>query len=111
MATLLPFLPDLARMNEAQFRNRFRGCAIRRARREGFVRNVMVALGNTRNPAAVGALRQAVLDDPSALVRAHAAWALGVINDRAARQGLEAARHREPDVTARLEVEAALEKN
>ncbi len=108
-AALLPFLPDLARMNEAQFRNRFRGRAIRRARREGFVRNVMVALGNTRNPAAVGVLRQAVMDDPSALVRAHAAWALGVINDRAARQGLEAARRREPDMTARMEVEAALE--
>ena len=87
---LLPYLPDLARLNDTQFRNRFRGRALRRAKRDGFVRNVMVALGNTRNPAAVGVLRQAVLDDPSAVVRAHAAWALGTINDHGARSSLDA---------------------
>ena len=109
-AALLPFLPDLARLTVAQFRNRFRHSAIRRATRDGFVRNVVVALGNTRNPAAVGVLRQALLDDPAALVRAHAAWALGRINDRAARHTIESARRREPDAVVRAEVEVALER-
>jgi epoxyqueuosine reductase len=106
---LLPYLPDLARLTEAQFRNRFRHSAVRRSKREGFVRNVMVALGNTRNPAAVGVLRQAIVDDPSTLVRAHAAWALGEISDRSARQGLETARRRNADPTVRAEIEAALD--
>ena len=109
-AALLPYLPDLARLTEAQFRNRFRQSAVRRARRDGFVRNVMVALGNTQNPAAVGVLVQALLDDPAGVVRAHAAWALGVIDDRRARQGLEAARRREADTSVRAEIDAALER-
>jgi len=108
-AALLPYLPDLARLGEAQFRNRFRRGAIRRAKREGFVRNVMVALGNTQNPAAVGVLAEALLDDPSALVRAHAAWALGAIGSTRARRALEAARRREADAAARAEIHAALD--
>ena len=105
---LIPYLPDLARLTEAQFRNRFRHSAVRRSRRDGFVRNVMVALGNTGNPAAVGVLRQAILDDPSTVVRGHAAWALGEIGDRNARQGLEAAWSRNADPTVRSEIAAAL---
>lgn len=108
-SALLPYLPDLARLNDQQFRNRFRRSAIRRAKRDGFVRNVMVALGNTQNPAAVGMLVEALLDDPSALVRAHAAWALGVIGGAQARRGLDAARRRDPDATVRVEIDAALE--
>jgi epoxyqueuosine reductase len=108
-SALLPYLPDLARLTDAQFHNRFRRSAVRRARRDGFVRNVMVALGNTRNPAAARVLRQALLDDPSALVRGHAAWALGAIGGRSARQSLEVGRRREADATARAEIDAALE--
>jgi epoxyqueuosine reductase len=110
-AMLLPYLPDLARLNDQQFRNRFRRSAIRRAQRDGFVRNVMVALGNTQNPAAVGVLVQALLDDPSAVVRAHAAWGLGAIGGARARQGLDAARRREADAAARAEIDAALDGN
>ena len=108
VAELLPYLPDLARLSEQQFRNRFRGSAIRRATREGFVRNVMVALGNTRNPGAVTVLAAALLDDASALVRQHAAWALGRIGDQRARRALDAAWRREADNTARAEIEMAL---
>ena len=107
---LLPYLPDLARLSEQQFRNRFRGSAIRRATREGLVRNVMVALGNTRNPGAVSVLAAALLDDPSAVVRQHAAWALGRIGDRGARRGLDAARRREADIAARAAIDAAIEE-
>ena len=108
VADLLPYLPDLARLSEQQFRNRFRGSAIRRATRAGLVRNVMVALGNTRNPAAVKVVGAALLDDPSAVVRQHAAWALGRIGDQHARRALEAASRREADTAARREIEGAL---
>jgi epoxyqueuosine reductase len=105
---LTPYLPELLLLSEDEFRGRFRGSAFRRARREGLARNVAVALGNTGNPAAVQALSQALQNDASALVRAHAAWALGVIQDRSARRALESARSGEPHRAVRCEITAAL---
>jgi epoxyqueuosine reductase len=73
----------------------FEGSPIRRARREGFLRNVCVALGNRAEPAAAPALTRALARDVHALVRAHAAWALGEILNAAgsaALGGLEEAR-------------------
>jgi epoxyqueuosine reductase len=61
--------------------------------RDGFLRNVCVALGNRAEPAAVPPLARALATDPSPLVRAHAAWALGVIAARRpeAREGAQRA--------------------
>jgi len=107
VGALLPYLPDLLRLDEVGFRERFRGSAVRRTKREGLARNVAVVLGNSGNPAAVPALAQCLSDEPSPLVRAHAAWALGCIDDRSARAALAAARrHASGEVCA--EIEAAL---
>jgi len=105
---LVPYLPALLQLDDEQFRHRFRSSAMRRAKREGFVRNVAVALGNTRNAAAVAPLTAALRDDPSPVVRAHAAWALGAIGDHRARQVLDAARRREANDDVYNEIEAAL---
>jgi epoxyqueuosine reductase len=110
-ASLFPYLPALLRLDDAAFNRHFQRHAIRRARREGFARNVAVALGNTRNPAAVPALSEALDSDPSPLVRGHAAWALGVIDDRAARRALELARAREPDTDVCAELAQSLERS
>jgi len=64
-------------LDEAAFRELFATSPIRRADREGFARNVCVALGNRRETAAEVALVRALRSDPSPLVRGHAAWALG----------------------------------
>ncbi len=105
---LLPYLPDLLLLSEDDFRARFRSSAIRRAGRAGLARNVAVALGNTRSPAAVGTLTAALRRDPVALVRAHAAWALGRVGDKQARCALESARRSEPDGGVLREIDAAL---
>lgn len=105
---LLPYLPDALQLDEAAFRCRFRDSAVRRVKRDGFVRNVAVALGNSRNPAAVPVLAAALTDDPSALVRAHVAWALGAIGGRPARAALAAARTREAEDSVRREITLAL---
>jgi epoxyqueuosine reductase len=60
----------------------FAGSPIRRARREGFLRNVCVALGNRGDRAAIAPLARTLAWDVSALVRGHAAWALGEIARR-----------------------------
>jgi epoxyqueuosine reductase len=105
---LLPSLPELMGLGEEGFRARFRGTAVLRAKREGLLRNTAVVLGNTRNPRAAAALGDALADDPSAVVRSHAAWALGRIGGAAARAYLESARRTEPDTTVRVEIDAAL---
>jgi epoxyqueuosine reductase len=104
---LFPFLPDLLALDAAAYRERFRDTAISRAKYECFLRNVAIVLGNTQNPRAVPALTQAV-QHPSPLVRAHAAWALGRIDDPTARRTLEQARRCEREETVRTEIGASL---
>ena len=81
---------------------------MRRVKRDGFVRNVVVALGNSRRREAVPALR-AALQDESPLVRSHAAWALGQIRDREAMNLLESARRLETVAAVLEEIRLALE--
>jgi epoxyqueuosine reductase len=105
---LFPHLPELLALSDAEFRQRFRQTAIRRAKRDAFVRNVAVALGNTHNPAAAAPLTESLRHDPSALVRAHAAWALGAVGTTAACSGLKAALRCEKSPGVRDEIHAAL---
>lgn len=66
-------------LDEAAFRDLFATSPIRRADRDGFLRNVCIALGNRANAAALPSLAAALARDPAPLVRGHAAWALGRI--------------------------------
>ncbi|MBL6851904.1 MAG: tRNA epoxyqueuosine(34) reductase QueG [Alphaproteobacteria bacterium] len=71
-----PLLRELARLDNAAFREFFRKSPVKRIGRDRFVRNVLIAIGNSGVPClAVEAER--LLDDLSPLVRAMAVWALG----------------------------------
>ncbi|MBI5368547.1 MAG: tRNA epoxyqueuosine(34) reductase QueG [Planctomycetes bacterium] len=105
----LPDLIELATIGEAEFRARFRGSAILRAKRRGFVRNVVVALGNSGDPAAVPALVRA-LADGEPLVRGHAAWSLGRLGGAEARAALAARAAVETDAATVDEIRSALEE-
>jgi epoxyqueuosine reductase len=83
-----PELIPLLSLSEEEFRRRFKGSPILRAKRRGFLRNVAVALGNLKSREAVPALMRA-LDDEEPLVRQHAAWALGQIGTRESLSALE----------------------
>ncbi len=89
-------LIQVLEMSEEEFRDRFRGTAIMRAKRVGLQRNACVALGNLKAADAVPALCRA-LAEGEALVRGHAAWALGRIGDAEARRALEVAMGEESD--------------
>jgi epoxyqueuosine reductase len=71
-----PALADLARLDDAGFRKLFARTAIKRTGRDRFVRNVLIAIGNSRNPALAGCAER-LLNDTSAIVRGAAVWALG----------------------------------
>ena len=71
-----PELADLAGLDEAGFREVFAGSPVKRTGRSRFLRNVLIAVGNSGDAALAPAAAQA-LDDPAALVRGAAVWALG----------------------------------
>lgn len=105
--TRTPHLLSLVAISAKEFRLRFQYSPIRRATRDGFVRNVAVALGNTGSPEAVPALAEA-LRDPSPLVRGHAAWGLGRIATEHASRVLKSAHRAEKDPSVREEIASAL---
>ncbi|MGO9455323.1 MAG: tRNA epoxyqueuosine(34) reductase QueG [Candidatus Binataceae bacterium] len=105
---LMPYLPDLMALDDAAFSRRFSKSAVKRAKRRGLLRNAAVVLGNTGNREAVPALAEVMEHEPEALVRFHAAWALGQLGGAPARRALERARGRETDSSVVEEVDAAL---
>jgi len=102
-----PELIPLLSLTEEQFRERFRHSPIRRAKRRGLLRNVCVALGNCGDQRAVPALIGA-LQDNEALIRGHAAWALGRIGGEHAKGALHTALATEENQEVQKEIQCAL---
>jgi epoxyqueuosine reductase len=102
-----PQLIPLLSLDAAEFRRRFRGSPILRAKRRGFLRNIAVALGNIKSAEAIPALIDA-LDDEEPLVRGHAAWALGQIGSKLAIEALERRIQIERDAEVRSEIADAI---
>jgi epoxyqueuosine reductase len=69
-----PPIAELLRLDDAHFRSRFRGSPIKRIGRDRFVRNVLVAAGNSRDRTLLEGVA-GLLDDPSPVVRGMAIWA------------------------------------
>ena len=101
-------LAELARLDDAAFRARFAGTPIKRAGRDRFVRNVLVAIGNSGSEElAAEAVR--LLDDASPLVRAMAVWAVARLLPPARVGDCSAGREeREPDADVSDEWRRAL---
>lgn len=70
-----PPLAELLSLDDAAFRAFFSGSPIKRIGRDRFVRNVLIAAGNSGDSSLAGTVR-ALLGDASPLVRGAAVWAL-----------------------------------
>jgi epoxyqueuosine reductase len=70
-----PALADLARLDDTAFRARFTKSPVKRIGRDRFIRNVLIAIGNS-NDRALAVEAERLLTDPSPLVRGAAVWAL-----------------------------------
>jgi epoxyqueuosine reductase len=102
-----PALAELARLDDVAFRQLFAKSPIKRTGRDRFVRNVLIAIGNSGDAALAGEAER-LLSDSSPLVRGAAVWALARLDrDRAASL---AACHRvqESDATVAEEWTSAL---
>jgi len=76
-----PALAELARLDDAQFRALFAKTSIKRTGRDRFVRNVLIAIGNSGD-AALAREAERLLADASPLVRGAAVWALSRLMPR-----------------------------
>ncbi|MBO4222938.1 tRNA epoxyqueuosine(34) reductase QueG [Bradyrhizobium neotropicale] len=70
-----PVLADLVRLDDAAFRTLFSKSPVKRIGRDRFIRNVLIAIGNSHDAALAGEAAR-LLDDASPLVRGAAVWAL-----------------------------------
>jgi epoxyqueuosine reductase len=104
-----PVLSAELQLSPQEFTRKFKGTPLVRAKRRGYLRNVAVALGNGGDPSAVSVLAECLRSEPEALVRAHAAWALGRIDSPTARDGLAKALTGENDPVVRDEINQALD--
>ncbi|MCA1951608.1 MAG: tRNA epoxyqueuosine(34) reductase QueG [Hyphomicrobiales bacterium] len=103
-------LADLARLDDAAFRALFAGTPIKRTGRDRFLRNVLIAIGNSGDAALVPVAMER-LDDAAPLVRAMAVWALARLlaaPDFAALARRQAAAETDPDVRSEWEAEGAI---
>jgi epoxyqueuosine reductase len=105
-----PELLDLLTLTEEEFRERFKGSPLKRAKRSGLVRNASVAVGNLREVRAVPLLIRLLERDPDPVVREHAAWALGRIGTSAALAALQDALTVEANERVRTEIVLSLQE-
>jgi epoxyqueuosine reductase len=96
----------LALRTDEEFEHRFAGTPLTRPGRAGLLRNCCVAAGNLGLEGAVPALIECLREDPSPLVRGHAAWALGEIGG--AEDALREAAEGESDPSCLEEIRLAL---
>jgi epoxyqueuosine reductase len=108
--------PDLLEeisLSPEDFSIKFKGSPLKRAKRKAYLRSVTVALGNhlaRGNRLAIPALVHALLYDPDALVRQHAAWALAQSGDEEGQKALEEAAAAEQDEDVLDEIRRAKKK-
>ncbi len=104
-------LEKLLQLNEKSFREKFQGTAILRAKYDGFLRNVLIAIGNSHKKEYLNLLRQ-TLRHRLPLVRGHSAWAIAEIvkktNQNYIRFSLEERLLVEKDEWVKEEIELAL---
>jgi epoxyqueuosine reductase len=101
-----PKLADLARLDDAHFRTLFAKSPVKRIGRDRFIRNVLIAIGNSGD-AGLAAEAKRLLDDASPLVRGAAVWALAQLLPPEQLVSLPQ-RHKETDQGVREEWAVAL---
>ena len=78
-----PTLAELARLDDAAFRARFTKSPVKRIGRDRFIRNVLIAIGNS-GEGALAVEAERLLSDANPLVRGAAVWALAQLAEPAA---------------------------
>ncbi|MBS9719075.1 tRNA epoxyqueuosine(34) reductase QueG [Tianweitania sp. BSSL-BM11] len=102
-----PRMAELLALDDAAFRTLFSGSPVKRIGRDRFLRNVLIAAGNSGDATLIPAC-EALLADPNPLVRGAAVWALSQLMAGAAFAGLAQRHENEADADVRAEWRAVL---
>jgi epoxyqueuosine reductase len=97
-----PALAHLASLDDAAFRALFSGSAVKRIGRDRFIRNVLIAIGNSGDPGLLPPVLER-LEDPAVIVRGAAIWAFRQLAPAAWAERAPLAMASEHDSSARLE--------
>jgi epoxyqueuosine reductase len=103
-----PLLSELAALDDAGFRQVFTASPVKRIGRDRFVRNVLIAIGNSNDPELIETAVQC-LDDEAPDVRGMAVWALSRLSTARFWELKSRAYDRESDANVRLEWERPVE--
>jgi epoxyqueuosine reductase len=76
-----PSLKSLSLLSDLEFRSLFSGSPIKRIGRNKFIRNVVIAIGNSSDKSLIKTIR-ILLNDDSALVRVASVWALSMLSQK-----------------------------
>ncbi len=98
-------LAELAKLDDAGFRRLFAGTPVKRTGRDRFLRNVLIAIGNSGDRELVKAVMP-LLGDAAPLVRGMAVWALLQLDPALARTEATRRAAQEPDADVRAEWQA-----
>jgi len=97
-------------IDEIQFTEIFQRSVIKRISHEMYIRNITIAMGNSRSPDFIKPLEYTLKNQHTAIIRAHAAWALGEYQSSITREILSTALESEVDRLVRMEIAQALER-
>ena len=102
-----PVLSSFSGLGPGEFDARFKGSPVRRTKRKGLLRNVLIAMGNSGDSSLVSAIEE-YLADGEPLVRAHAAWALWKLEGEGSKDTLLERKKLENDPNVIEEIDALL---
>jgi epoxyqueuosine reductase len=105
---MAPPLAELAALDEANFRKKFAGGPVKRIGFARFLRNVLLAIGNSGD-GTLAPLAEQRLDHPSPLVRGMAVWALSRLLSREKILALAERHAGEQDADVRAEWDRAID--
>jgi epoxyqueuosine reductase len=103
-----PLLRPLLKMSNREFSEKFGAGSASWRGRKPIQRNALIALGNFKDAESVPDIVAVMNEDPRAVLRATAAWALGRIGSFDAIEGLKNRLPCEEDVDVRTAIEKAL---
>jgi len=102
-----PDLSYLSQLSVEDFREVFKGSPIKRTKRRGLLRNVVIAMGNSGDKGFIPHIKDC-LNDEEPLVRVHAAWALSKIGGSGSKEILLSHRSVETDNMVNEEIDLLL---
>ncbi|WLS09980.1 tRNA epoxyqueuosine(34) reductase QueG [Shinella sumterensis] len=101
-----PAIADLLALDDPAFRSHFSGSPVKRIGRDRFVRNTLIAAGNSRDRGLIAPCLS-LADDAAPMVRGMAAWALSRLMDAGEFARFAAGRVEDADEDVRAEYERA----